>query len=81
MQNDYRVQCCPRHLAAGRRRDVKVIDCTIRDGGLMNNWEFEHELVKKTFRALMHVGVDIMEIGYRSSGKVFDPDKFGPWRF
>jgi len=81
MKHDYRVQCCPRHLAAGRRRDVKVIDCTIRDGGLMNNWEFEHELVKKTFRALMHVGVDIMEIGYRSSGKVFDPDKYGPWRF
>ncbi len=81
MKHDYRVQCCPRHLAAGRRRDVKVIDCTIRDGGLMNNWEFDHELVKKTFHALMNVGVDIMEIGYRSSNKVFDPDKVGPWRF
>jgi 4-hydroxy 2-oxovalerate aldolase len=81
MTHDYRVQCCPRHLAPGRRNQVKVIDCTVRDGGLMNNWSFDHELVKKTFRALMHVGVDIMEVGYRSSSKVFDPDKYGPWRF
>ncbi len=81
MSQDYRVSCCPKHLAAGRRRQVKVIDCTIRDGGLLNNWEFDHSLVLKTFRALMEVGVDIMEVGYRSTEKVFDPGKFGPWRF
>ncbi len=81
MKNEYRVQCCPRHLAAGRRSQVRVIDCTIRDGGLLNAWQFDHSLVRKTFRALMEVGVDIMEVGYRSSDKVFDKRKVGPWRF
>ena len=81
MKHEYRVQCCPRHLAAGRRHQVKVVDCTIRDGGLLNAWQFEHELVKTTFRALADVGVDIMEVGYRSSLKTFDPGKYGPWRF
>lgn len=81
VKHEYRVRCCPRHLAAGRRKQIKVIDCTIRDGGLLNAWQFDHSLVKKTFNALMRVGVDIMEVGYRSTEKVFDPEKFGPWRF
>ncbi len=78
---DYRVRCCPDGLVTDRRRRIKVLDATIRDGGICNNWLFEEALVQKTFQALSQSGVDYMEIGYLTSEGLFDPDKVGPWRF
>ena len=63
---DYRVACCPDGLMTDRRHDVKVLDCTIRDGGICNDWRFEPALVKRTYRALRRAGVDVMEVGYRT---------------
>ncbi|MCU0822002.1 MAG: aldolase catalytic domain-containing protein [Spirochaetes bacterium] len=63
------------------RPQIKVIDCTIRDGGLMNNSKFSIETVKNVYRAICKSGVDIVEIGYKNSKKLFSPDEFGPWRF
>ena len=60
---------------------VKILDCTIRDGGYLNNWYFDKELVKNQYRAVSKSGVDIIEIGFRSTNKYFDPEKFGQWRF
>jgi len=62
-------------------KKVKLIDCTVRDGGLMNNWEFSVDTVRRIYRANIQAGVDIMEIGYRVSPNVFDPQEHGPWRF
>jgi len=78
---DPRVRCCPDGLVTDRRRYVKVLDCTIRDGGLCNSWKFDHELVGRTFRALTAARVDYMEVGYRSSSEAFSREKVGPWRF
>ncbi|MFK7927902.1 MAG: aldolase catalytic domain-containing protein [Myxococcota bacterium] len=78
---DYRVRCCPDGLMTDRRRDVAVLDCTIRDGGCTNGWHFDHDLVRKVVRALDDSGVDIVEIGYQTSPGVYDRDKVGPWRF
>ncbi len=78
---DYRVKCCPDGLMTDRRRNVRVLDCTIRDGGICNEWLFDPQLVKRTFAALSAAGVDIMEIGYRTSTDAADPTKVGPWRF
>lgn len=61
--------------------DIKVVDCTIRDGGLINSWQFSKEMVRKVFLALHASGVDYMEIGYRASEKLFPPSEYGPWRF
>lgn len=61
--------------------ELKVIDCTIRDGGLMNKWQFPHELVRRVYQANILAGVDIMEIGYKASPTLFDPKEYGPWRF
>jgi 4-hydroxy 2-oxovalerate aldolase len=61
--------------------EIKVLDCSIRDGGLINNWQFEDELVRATYRHLSESGVDYMEIGYKASKSQFDPKKFGKWRF
>ncbi|MFH1776125.1 MAG: aldolase catalytic domain-containing protein [Candidatus Omnitrophota bacterium] len=63
------------------RKDIKVLDCTIRDGGLINDWDFDEEMVRKVFRAVSEAGIDYMEIGYKASKKIFSPDKFGKWKF
>jgi 4-hydroxy 2-oxovalerate aldolase len=58
-----------------------VIDCTIRDGGLMNNSHFTFETVRAIYAAVCAAGVDIVEIGYRNSKQMFSPKKYGIWRF
>lgn len=63
------------------RKDIKVVDATIRDGGLCNNFEFTDEFVKELYKTNIRSGVDYMEFGYRASKKLFDPDKFGKWKF
>jgi 4-hydroxy 2-oxovalerate aldolase len=62
------------------RPELKVLDCTIRDGGLVNAHQFSDELVGSVYRACVEAGLDYMEIGYKNSKKVFPTDKFGPWR-
>ena len=78
---DYRVKCCPDGLMTDRRRNVTVIDCTIRDGGCTNAWKFDSDLVKRTFEALVAAGVDVMEIGYHTAPGVFEDGEVGPWRY
>lgn len=63
------------------RPEIKVLDCTIRDGGLINKWQFSDELVRETYRAVCEAGVDYMEIGYKASLDLFDPKEYGKWRF
>ena len=63
------------------RPEIKVLDCTIRDGGLMNNWEFDKVMVKDVFNGLVEAGVDYVELGYRADKAEFDPKNHGPWRF
>lgn len=63
------------------RPQIKVLDCTIRDGGLINKWQFSDEIVRKVFLALSESGVDYMEIGYKSSEKYFSRAEHGAWKF
>ena len=63
------------------REDIKVLDCTIRDGGLMNDSKFDDRTVKAVYDACVAAGTDYMEIGYKASRKVFARDRFGAWRF
>jgi 4-hydroxy 2-oxovalerate aldolase len=63
------------------RPQIKVCDCTIRDGGLMNNSKFTLETVRSIYAGCTKAGVDIIELGYRNSKNHFSPDKYGAWRF
>ena len=63
------------------REKIKVLDCTIRDGGLANNHDFSDDFVRATYKALSEAGVDYMEIGYKNSKKLFSPKDFGKWKF
>jgi len=63
------------------RPDIKVLDCSIRDGGLINKWQFSDEFVRSTYIGLSQAGVDYMEFGYKASKSQFDPKVYGKWRF
>jgi 4-hydroxy 2-oxovalerate aldolase len=63
------------------RPEIKVLDCTIRDGGLINDHMFEDGLVKAVYDACVEAGIDAMEIGYKASKHVFAADKHGDWKF
>ena len=63
------------------RPDIKVVDCTLRDGGLVNNFAFSDEFVKDLYRTNIKAGVDYMEFGYKASKDIFDPKDFGKWKF
>lgn len=65
----------------GFREDIKVVDATLRDGGLVNDFYFTDDFVKRLYCANVEAGVDYMEMGYRASKKVFDVNKFGKWKF
>lgn len=63
------------------RPDIKVLDCTLRDGGLVNNCRFTDEFVKALYQANVQAGVDYMEFGYKASKDIFKVEDFGKWKF
>ena len=65
----------------GWRPDIKVVDATLRDGGLVNDFYFTDEFVKKLYLTNIKAGVDYMEFGYKANKELFDVNKFGKWKF
>lgn len=63
------------------REQIKVLDCTIRDGGLINNHDFDHRFVREVYKAISAAGVDYMEMGYKNSKRIFSPKEYGAWKF
>jgi len=63
------------------RPDIKILDCTIRDGGLMNNSRFEDGFVKAVYQACVEAGIDYMEIGYKASKRLYSRSEFGSWKY
>lgn len=45
---------------------MKILDCTIRDGGYYTNWDFDRELVNNYLESFNHLPVEYLEVGYRS---------------
>ncbi len=75
----------PKETPAGRwvsyRPEIKVLDCTIRDGGLMNNHRFDDQVVKAVYNACVAAGIDYMEVGYKASRKIIIPGEYGAWKY
>lgn len=63
------------------RNDIKVLDATMRDGGLCNNFEFTDEFVSELYKTNIKCGVDYMEFGYKASKNMFRKGDFGKWKF
>ncbi|HOM16338.1 MAG TPA: aldolase catalytic domain-containing protein [Thermoguttaceae bacterium] len=63
------------------RPEIKVLDCTLRDGGLVNDHHFDDPFVRALYQTCVEAGIDYMEVGYKASKKIFARDKFGAWKF
>ena len=63
------------------RETLRIVDPTLRDGGLVNDFHFTDDFVRALYRANLAAGVDYMEVGYRASKTMFNPADFGPWKF
>jgi len=49
--------------------EIKILDCTLRDGGYYTNWDFDRELVQDYLIAMEKLPIEYIEIGYRSKPK------------
>ena len=65
----------------GYRPEIKVLDCTVRDGGLMNDHNFPLDFVKAIYTTASAAGIDYMEIGYKAAARLYSRDKYGTWKF
>lgn len=63
------------------RQDIRVVDATIRDGGLCNDFRFDDKFIKDLYNANVKAGVDYMEFGYKASKEIFNEEDFGKWKF
>ena len=61
--------------------DLKIVDCTVRDGGLCNAHKFDEGFFKGVYDTCVAGGIDYMEVGYKADKKLFPGDDNGPWKF
>lgn len=61
--------------------NFKILDCTIRDGGYVNDWHFDMKFVREAYRSLSKAGIDYVELGFRGTEKYFNRKEYGIWRF
>lgn len=52
---------------------TRILDCTLRDGGYINNWKFGHDTIRSIVSHLEDAGIDIIECGFIRDEE-YDPD-------
>lgn len=52
-----------------------LLDCTLRDGGYINDWNFGHDNLVSIFERIVESGADIIEIGFLDERRVFDMNR------
>mgnify|MGYP001235172908 CR=1 FL=1 len=53
--------------------NISLLDCTLRDGGYINNWKFGRANIRSILSRLTKAGIDIVETGFLEDG-LYDPD-------
>ena len=53
-------------------RHIQLLDCTLRDGGYINDWEFGHNKLVSLFERIAQSGVEIIEVGFIDEKRPFD---------
>lgn len=53
-------------------KNISLLDCTLRDGGYVNDWNFGRETMICIFERLVSAGVDIIEVGFLDERRPFD---------
>ncbi len=54
---------------------INLLDCTLRDGGDLNDWEFGHDNIVNIFERLVSANVDIIEIGFLNESREYDVNR------
>ena len=54
--------------------NVYLLDCTLRDGGYINDWKFGEETIKGFGKKIALTGIEFYEVGF-IKGDTYDPDK------
>ena len=54
--------------------DIKLLDCTLRDGGYVNDWQWGFGSARRIIQTLTRAGVDIVEVGFLRNVDGYDPD-------
>ena len=55
--------------------EIKLLDCTLRDGGYLNDWEFGRSNIVNIFERLVSAGIDIIETGFIDDRRPFDVNR------
>jgi len=50
---------------SNHKSKLKLLDCTLRDGGYYNSWNFPIELIQDYLDAMVSIKADFVEIGFR----------------
>jgi 4-hydroxy 2-oxovalerate aldolase len=54
---------------------VKLLDCTLRDGGFVNDWKFGRSTMRAIYGCVASAGIDIIELGFIDGRRTFDEDR------
>lgn len=52
-----------------------ILDCTLRDGGYINDWEFGHDKIVEIFQRQVSAGIDVIEVGFLDERRTFDRNR------
>lgn len=55
--------------------EVRLLDCTLRDGGYLNDWMFGYERIINIFERLVGAKTDFIEIGFLNESRIFDKNR------
>ncbi len=51
--------------------EIKILDCTLREGGYINDWDFSNEKSLKIINALLSSNIDFLELGFLTDEKIY----------
>lgn len=55
-----------------KKKNIKILDCTLRDGGSLNNWLFGNDCISQILQALNNSGIDVVEAGFADNNAVLN---------
>lgn len=55
--------------------NIKLLDCTLRDGGYVNDWEFGQSCIEYIFQRLLKTKADAIEVGFIDDRRVYDSNR------
>ena len=56
-------------------KNVQVLDCTLRDGGYINDWAFGHNVITAIYKRLEKAGVEFIEVGFLDGRRQYDNNR------